>query len=76
MDETTGKFVVLHFFPHSPVQVYGLFDSEQAAMDYAQRHGFAVGEGAYQVHEVLNCEYEEEPFDPVAMGWVGSDGRP
>jgi len=75
-DEETGKWVILSFFPNSPTDVYGLFDSEQEARDYAERHGFAIGGGAYQINMVLNAHHEEEPFDPIQMGWVGRDGRP
>jgi hypothetical protein len=75
MSEETGKWVILQFFPHSPVEVYGLFDSEDEARAYAERQGFAMGQGSYDVHMVLNAHYEE-PFDPVAWGWVGKDGRP
>ena len=75
-NEETGKWVILSYFPNSPTDVYGFFDSEQGARDYAERQGFSVGEGAYSVHMVLNAHYEEDQFDPVAMGWVGKDGRP
>ena len=44
-----SKWVILSYFPHSPVDVYGLFDSEKEAMDYAEKQGFAVGQGAYEV---------------------------
>lgn len=54
-DETTGKFVILHFFPHEPVQVYGLFDTEEEARQYAERQSFANNGCAYAVHEVLNA---------------------
>jgi len=48
------KFVVVYFFPHEPMQVYGLFDSEEAAREYAERQGFGITPGAYDVHEILN----------------------
>ena len=75
-NEETGKWVILSYFPHSPVDVYGMFDSEQEARDYAEKQGFAMGDSAYSVHMVFNAHYEEAQFDPVAMGWVGKDGRP
>lgn len=74
-NEETGKWVILHFFYQDPVDVYGLFDSEQQARAYAQEQGFDMHGGAYAVHMVLNKDYTEQ-FDPVAMGWVGKDGRP
>ena len=73
--EETGKWVILSYFPHCPVEVFGFFDSEQGARDYAHRQGFPIG-GAYDIRMVLNAHYEEDQFDPVAMGWVGKDGRP
>lgn len=54
-DETTGKFVVLHYFPHEPMQVYGLFDTEDEARQYAEAQGLAARPGAYDVNEVLNA---------------------
>lgn len=54
-DETTGKFVILHFFPHEPSQVYGLFDTEEEACQYAETQNLAGNDGAYAVHEVLNA---------------------
>ena len=54
-DETTGKFVVLHYFPHNPMQVYGLFDTEKEARQYAEAQGFTGNGGAYDVNEVLNA---------------------
>ena len=75
-DEETGKWVILSFFPNSPTDVYGLFDSEQEARDYAERHGFSTGGNAYQINMVLNAHYHENPSDYVGMGWVGKDGRP
>lgn len=74
-DEETGKWVILNHFPHSPTDVYGLFDTEKEAIDYAEAQGLATGGNAYEVKMVLNAHYHE-PFDPVAMGWVGRDGRP
>lgn len=55
-DETLGLFVVLHFFPHEPVQVYGLFDTETEARKYAESQGFANNGGAYDVHDVLKVQ--------------------
>ena len=75
-DEETGKWVILSFFPHEPVDVYGLFDSEKEARDYAEQQGLAIGNGAYQISMVLNAHYQEDPSDYVGMGWVGRDGRP
>ena len=45
-DETTGKFVILHYFPHEPMQVYGLFDTEEEARQYAEAQGLAARPGA------------------------------
>ena len=76
MSEETGKWVILNYFPHSPVDVYGLFDSEKEAVDYAERHGLALGGNVYEAKMVLNAHHHEDQSDYVGMGWVGSDGRP
>ena len=76
MSEETGKWVILNYFPHSPVDVYGLFDSEQEAREYAEKQGFGVGQGAYEISMVLNAHYYEDPSDYVGMGWVDGNGRP
>ena len=76
MSEETGKWVILNYFPHSPVDVYGLFDSEQEAREYAEKHVFFKQKTAYEVKMVLNAHYQENQNDYVGMGWVGSDGRP
>lgn len=75
-NEETGKWVILNYFPHSPTDVYGLFDSEKEAIDYAEAQGMAMGGNAYEVKMVLNAHYREDPSDYVGMGWVGRDGRP
>lgn len=54
-DETTEKFVILHFTPANRVSVYGLFDTEEEARQCAEAQGFAGNNGAYVVHEVLNA---------------------
>jgi hypothetical protein len=75
-NDETGKWVILRYFPYSPVDVYGLFDSEQEALEYADRKGLAVAPGAYEIKMVLNAHIPEEQFDPAQMGWVGRNGRP
>jgi len=77
MNEETGKWVILSYFPQEPVQVYGLFDSEEDARAYAEGQGMANNSGgAYDVQMVLNAHYHEDASDYVGMGWVGQDGRP
>lgn len=75
-DEETGKWVILNFFPNSPVDVYGLFDSEEEAREYAEKQGMARGGNSYDIKMVLNAHYHEDPSDYVGMGWIGRDGRP
>lgn len=64
-DEETGQWVILNFFPHSPVDVYGFFDTEEAAREYAERQGMSMGGNTYSVHMVLNAHYQErrEPWE-------------
>jgi len=75
-NEETGKWIILNFFPYSPVEVYGLFDTEEEARAYAEQQGMAKGDNAYSVHMVLNAHYQEDASDYAGMGWVGRDGRP
>lgn len=51
-------WVILNYFPNSPVQVYGLFTSATEARDYAERHGMTVGGNAYDVHQIFSVEDE------------------
>jgi len=36
VDKDTGKWVVTVFFEHEPSRIYGLFDSEEEAMAWAE----------------------------------------
>ena len=58
-NEETGKWVILNFFPHSPTNVYGFFDTEEEARSYAEKNGMARGGNAYEVQMVLNAHYQE-----------------
>lgn len=75
-DEETGKWVVLDLFPNAPVDVYGLFDSEDEAKTYAKRLHFNTHSDRFEIRQVLNAHYEEDESDYAGMGWVGKDGRP
>jgi len=75
-DEETGKWVIVNFFPYSPMHVYGFFDTEEAAHAYAQAQRMADNGNTYCVNMVLNAHYHEDPSDYAGMGWVGKDGRP
>ena len=73
--EETGKWVILNYFPHSPVDVYGLFETEEEARAYAEKQNMAMGNNSYSVHMVLNAHYHEDPSDYVGMGWISANGR-
>lgn len=74
--EESGHWVILDHFPHEPSQVYGPFDTEEEARDFAQRQGMGQG-GACEIHMVINAHYVDgDPSDYAGMGWVGKDGRP
>ena len=64
-DEETGKWVVLNFFPHSPTDVYGFFDTEEEAIEYAVKHKMDLCGNAFDVQMVLNAHYQErrEPWE-------------
>jgi hypothetical protein len=74
--EETGKWVVVYFFSREPMQIYGLFDTQEEAHGYAMTHGKTINGDAYSVHMVFNAHYQEDPSDYVGMGWVDSSGRP
>lgn len=66
-DEETGKWVIVHYFPNEPVQVYGLFDSDEEAIAYAEKQmpSWGDGQGAYTVQMVLNAHFQvrREPWE-------------
>jgi hypothetical protein len=60
MSEETGKWVVIGYRFYSdrlPCGVYGLFDTEQEALDYAEK--YPADFDMFGVHPVLNAFYEE-----------------
>ena len=56
MKVDTNLFVVLCYFPHEPVEVYGVFTSEEEAREYAESNNIA-STGAYQVQQILNAQH-------------------
>ncbi len=62
--EETGKWIILNYFPHSPTDVYGFFDTEEEARSYAEKNGMAEGGNAYKVQMVLNAHYQEPRREP------------
>lgn len=65
IEEETGKWVILDYFPNSPTHIYGFFDSEAEARAFAARQGMGNNGGAYSVHTVLNAHYQvrREPWE-------------
>ena len=45
-------FVVIDYFPHSPVQVYGPFSTEGEAQAYVEAQHLGEDGGAYEVQEI------------------------
>jgi hypothetical protein len=62
--EETGKWVILNFFPHSPTDVYGFFDTEKEALDYAIKHKMDMYGNAFDIKMVLNAHYEHGRREP------------
>lgn len=64
-DEETGKWVILNYFPHEPADVFGFFDTEKEALDYAEKNGMDMYGNSFDVHMVLNAHYQErrEPWE-------------
>ena len=54
VEEETGKWVLLCYSPHEPVQVYGFFNTEDDAYIRALEANFIRG-STYSVHMVLNA---------------------
>ena len=52
-DEETGQWVIVDYFPNSPTNVYGFFNSEAEARAYADQQGMGRNSGAYDIHMVL-----------------------
>lgn len=47
------KFVVLCFYEHEPCDVYGVFDTEEAALEWAQSQPNGVAWAVHQVKEPI-----------------------
>lgn len=64
-DEETGQWVILNYFPHSPVDVYGFFGTEQEAIAYAEKQSMAMSGNSYEVKMVLNAHLQvrREPWE-------------
>ena len=62
--EDTGKWVILNFFPHSPTHVFGFFDTEKEALDYAEKNGMDKCGNAFDIQMVLNAHYQEPRREP------------
>jgi hypothetical protein len=63
-DEETGKWVILNFFPHSPTHVFGFFDTEKEALDYAEKNGMDKCGNAFDIQMVVNAHYEYTRREP------------
>lgn len=59
MGEETGKWVVIAYYHLTPCVVYGLFDTEKEAWDYANANYKKMGCEVWDVRSVLNAFYEE-----------------
>jgi len=52
-------WVVLSYFPRSPVHVYGVFRTDSEAYEYAERQGMAAdSRSAYEVLEIRDVNEE------------------
>jgi hypothetical protein len=52
-------WVILSYFPCSPVHVYGTFHTDSEAYEYAERQGMAAdSQSAYEVIEVKDIRGE------------------
>ena len=63
-DWETGKWVILNYFPHEPADVFGFFDTEKEALEYAIKHKMDMYGNSFDIQMVLNAHYEEPRREP------------
>ena len=47
-------WIIQLYFPHEPVKVYGIFDYEEEAREYAEENGFSQHGHVYEVNEIID----------------------
>ena len=47
------RYVICQHFPEEPLEVYGTFDTEAAAREYAERREFSLYGGEYHIHQLF-----------------------
>ena len=52
------RFIVINYFPHEPTQVYGVFESEEEALIYAEVQGMSMDGNAYEVKFIRDVNEE------------------
>ena len=53
------QWVIVSYWARNPTDVYGTFDTERAAHDYAEAHGFAANAlSAYEVQCIIDVNEE------------------
>jgi hypothetical protein len=52
------RFIVINYFPHEPTQVYGMFDTEEEALIYAEAQGMSESGNAYEVKFIRDVNEE------------------
>jgi hypothetical protein len=50
-------FVLISYFSHEPSEVWGFFETEQEARDYAESHQMT---GAYAAYDVKQVQQKED----------------
>jgi len=52
------RWIIINYFPYEPTQVYGVFNSEEEALIYAEAQGMSMGGNAYEIKSILNVNEE------------------
>jgi hypothetical protein len=52
------RWIIINYFPHEPSHVYGVFDSEEEALIYAEVQGMSTGGNAYEIKSILDVNEE------------------
>ena len=53
LNPDADKWVLLNYVSYEPTRVYGIFDSRQDALEYAEKNKMAEDDDAYEVKLIM-----------------------
>jgi hypothetical protein len=59
-EERKQQWVICHYFPHEPMEIYGVFDSEKEAIEYTERLEGELYSEAYSAHCIRIRDVKEQ----------------